>query len=89
MKPFISRRISNRPSERKKLLTFIGRISKKKFPSLIRSRIVNKPPRYNEETKRRRRRRRRRYNIKGNGAVHRIRKSLALKRTYIIVHQFI
>ena len=25
----------------------------------------------------------------GNGAVHRIRKSLALKRTYIIVHQFI
>ena len=26
---------------------------------------------------------------KGNGAVHRIRKSLALKRTYIIVHQFI
>ena len=25
----------------------------------------------------------------GNGAVQRIRKSLALKRTYIIVHQFI
>ena len=25
----------------------------------------------------------------GNGAVHRIRKSLALKRTYITVHQFI